>query len=65
MDIFDTLIQIRKEKKVRQEALSGHLGVTATTLSRYESKQRTIPYDLLIAYAEHLGYEVRILKKLT
>jgi len=63
MDIFDSLIQIRKDKKVSQVELAKSIGVTRTTLSRYESKQRVISLDLTKEYAEYFGYEIRLLKK--
>lgn len=63
MDILSSLIQIRKEKKVSQDDLTGTLGINSTTLSRYESGRRKMPYDVLVKYAEYLGYEIRLIKK--
>jgi transcriptional regulator with XRE-family HTH domain len=63
MDILDCLIQIRKDKKVDQKHLKGYLKITGTTLSRYESKKREIPFSVLIKYAEYFDYEIRLLKK--
>ena len=63
MEILDSLIQIRKEKKIDQKDILHDLGVNATTLSRYESKKREMPLKVLIRYANRLGYELRLLKK--
>jgi transcriptional regulator with XRE-family HTH domain len=63
MDIFDKLIQIRKEKGKLQKELAYYLKISLTTMSRYEGKKRKIPYDLLILYAEFLKYDVRLLVK--
>jgi transcriptional regulator with XRE-family HTH domain len=63
MDILDSLIQIRRDQKVDQKHLKSFLDVNGTTLSRYESKQRQIPFKILIKYAEYFGYEIRLLKK--
>lgn len=63
MDILDSLIQIRKDKKVYQNDLLSYLGVNGTTLSKYESKKRAMPFKVLIKYAEYFGYEIRLLKK--
>ena len=63
MDIFDSLIKIRKDQRVDQKDIIRFIGVNNTTLSRYESKKRKIPFDKLIKYAEYFGYEIRLLKK--
>jgi len=63
MEIFDSLIQIRKDQRCDQKDLKTRLGITGTTLSRYESKQREIPFKTLVKYADYFGYEIRLLKK--
>lgn len=63
MEIFDSLIQIRKQQRVDQKDIIRFIGVNGTTLSRYESKKRNIPFDVLKKYAEYFGYEIRLLKK--
>lgn len=63
MDILDSLIQIRKDKKVYQNDLLNHFGVNGTTLSKYESKKREMPFKVMKKYAEYFGYEIRLLKK--
>ncbi len=63
MDIIDNLVQIRKDKRIFQKSINQHLGINGTTLSRYESKKRRIPFDVVIKYADYLGYELRLLKK--
>lgn len=63
MDIFQKLVQIRKEKKRGQKELAYHLGITTTTINRYERGKRKIPYDLMCKYAEFLEMDIRILIK--
>ena len=62
-NILKSLISIRKEKKIDQKHMLSILGVNATTMSRYESGIRRMPHDLMVKYAEYLGYEIRLLKK--
>lgn len=64
MDILDSLIKIRKQNKCRQITLANSLSITSTSLSRYESRKREIPFSTLIQYAEYFEYEIRLLKKL-
>ena len=63
MDILTSLIQIRKDQKIDQKSMLMRLGITSTTLSRYESKTREMPFNILKKYADCLGYEIRLLKK--
>jgi transcriptional regulator with XRE-family HTH domain len=63
MDILMSLIQIRKDRKTEQKITALYLGITQTTLSRYENGIREMPWKLIIKYAEYLGYEIRLLKK--
>lgn len=63
MDILISLIQIRKDRKTGLKQLAGKLGITSTTLGRYESGKRKMPIDILVKYAEYFDYEVRLLKK--
>jgi transcriptional regulator with XRE-family HTH domain len=63
MGILASLIQIRRMKSVFQKDLLSDLGVTATTLSRYESGKRKMPHDMLEKYADSLGYELRLMLK--
>lgn len=37
MDILKEIVGIRREKRVRQVDLADRMGITQTTLSRYES----------------------------
>jgi len=63
MGILDSLIRIRKDQRVDQKHLLRFLGVNGTSLSRYESKKREMPFNVLVKYAEYFGYEIRLLKK--
>lgn len=62
-EIFSKLIRIRKDKRVDQKYLAQYLNITSTTMSRYESGKRHIPVDLLIKYADYLGYELKLMVK--
>jgi len=60
MDIFNYLIEQRKQRKIKQENLAIFLKVTKVTISRYENKKRDMPYRLMVKYAEFLGYELKL-----
>jgi transcriptional regulator with XRE-family HTH domain len=61
MVIFDKLIQIRKEKRVSQGNMAYKLGITSTTLNRYEKGNRKISAELMLEYAIVLGYELKLM----
>jgi transcriptional regulator with XRE-family HTH domain len=62
--MLKSLIQIRKEKKVSQLEMARFLSITPATINRYEKGLiQKIPIDLLVRYADYLGYEIRLLKK--
>lgn len=63
MELLDKLIRIRKDRKIDQKHLLTYLGVSATTMSRYESKKREMPFSIMIKYADYLGYEFRLMIK--
>jgi transcriptional regulator with XRE-family HTH domain len=63
MVIISDLIQIRKDRKIDQKHLLRILGINKTTMSRYESGKRKMPFDIILKYADYLGYEIRLLKK--
>lgn len=63
MELLDKLIQIRKDRKIDQKFLLKHLGISATTMSRYESKKREMPFSIMIKYADYLGYEFKLMVK--
>lgn len=63
MDIIESLVQVRKEKKITQIDIANNLGVTKTTMCRYESGKREMPFSIVREYADCLGYEIRLLKK--
>jgi len=63
MNILDSLVELRKQQKIKQKIAAKHLEVNDDTMSRYEAKKRKMPHDLLVKYANYLGYEIRLLKK--
>lgn len=60
MSTLDLLITQRKKQKVKQIEIARHLGITKTTMSKYESKDRKISAEHQDQYAEYLGFEIRI-----
>ena len=63
MEILDKLITLRKEKKVRQNEIASALRISAATLSKYENGRSEMGLGVAEAYAEYLGYELRLLIK--
>jgi transcriptional regulator with XRE-family HTH domain len=63
MNILDQLIQIRKEQRYHQKDVAKKLGVTYAMMSHYETKKRKMSHELIVKFADFLGYELRILKK--
>ena len=63
MDLLDKLIEIRKYKKIDQKHLLHWLNISATTMSRYESGKREMPFSIMIKYADYLGYEFKLMLK--
>ena len=63
MTILESLVQIRKDKRVQQKQMLKHLGINPLTMSYYESGKRKMPFAVMEKYAEFFGYEIRLLKK--
>lgn len=61
MEIIDRLSQERKMKYISQEKMSAKLGITITTLCRYETKKREIPLSVAANYAVELGLELKLI----
>ena len=57
-EIGQTMRQLRKAKKMTQDALAEKLGVATANISRYESGQQGIEIDKLPVLAEALGVSV-------
>lgn len=61
--LLDQLIEIRKLKKTKQVDVAYYIGVSKTTMSRFESGKYEMSTKKLEKYAEYLEYEIRLLKK--
>lgn len=57
------LASIRKSKGLTQKQLSDMTGLSTTTISNIESGENSYTLRSLIRYAEALGYEINIDKK--
>lgn len=57
------LANIRKSKGITQKQLSDMTGLSSTTISNMESGENSYTLRSLIRYAEVLGYEINIDKK--
>jgi transcriptional regulator with XRE-family HTH domain len=57
------LTKRRKQNGIKQHEIAKHIGVNFTTMSRYESGKRKIPFDLIEKYADYLGYDIFLVGK--
>lgn len=58
---MDNLVKIRKQMGLTSKHIAGELGISVTTLSRYEGGMRDISYRKYVEYALLLGYDVRLI----
>ena len=63
MDILGKLIETRKMRYISQSIMAGRLGITLTTMHRYEAKEREISFKLLESYANEVGFELKLMVK--
>lgn len=61
MSTFEKLIDQRKRLKIKQKHMAKQLGVTTSTMSRYESGERLISADMQDTYAEVLGINLYLI----
>ena len=59
----DYLKKRRKQKRVGQQELSKHLGVSRELMGKYENGKAVPRVDLLESWCEYLGVELRIILK--
>ena len=65
LNILNTLIKVRKDKKITLDLLAQAFRVSKATISLFEN-QKKIDYELLFKYSAFLDYEMKIeLRKLT
>lgn len=58
---FTKLVEIRKKMKIKQVDIAKHLGVTKSTLSRYENGTRDISSELQDKYAKYIGIQILLI----
>jgi DNA-binding XRE family transcriptional regulator len=63
MSTFTKLVEQRKKSEVSQKEMAKHLGLTNSTMNRYEKENRDISAKLQDDYAEYLGYELKLMVK--
>ena len=63
MDIIKRLAEKRRFIPLSQEFIADKLGVTLTTIHRWETGKRSIPLDMAVLYAEALGFELKLIVK--
>ena len=64
MDIIKILTQERKKQKVSQQEIAENIYCSKTLISRLEAKKSIPNYNYIERYADYLGFEIRLLKKL-
>jgi transcriptional regulator with XRE-family HTH domain len=60
MSTFSKLVEQRKRIGISQKGMAKKLGLTNTTMNRYENGNREITAKLQDDYAKYLGYELKI-----
>jgi transcriptional regulator with XRE-family HTH domain len=63
MSTFSKLVDQRKKIGMSQKEMAKKLGLTNTTMNRYEKGNREITSKLQDDYAEYLGYELKLMVK--
>jgi predicted transcriptional regulator len=62
-NIRETLVALRKDRRIKQSSVANHIGITRSSLSRYESGHTEMTFDKIELYASFLGFEIRLLLK--
>lgn len=63
MDFREELIKLRKEKKINQKEMGKALGVSRSTIYRFEKGEMTLTWQQAIKYASRVGYVFYARKK--
>ena len=63
MDIRIKLVELRKQRRIKQIDVAGHIGITATALSRFEKGKSDLKFKHIEKYVEFLGLEIKFLLK--
>ncbi len=64
MSIIDFLKEERKKAKISQVRMAKLLKISKSALSRIENKKRRTAVEFAEEYANIMGYELRVIKKL-
>ena len=62
-DIVDQLISIRNTKQMTQQDIADTTGMCRANVSRIEQKKYTPTLEVLMRYANALGYEIELTLK--
>jgi transcriptional regulator with XRE-family HTH domain len=60
---FDKLVELRNRSSISQKAMASYLGLTNSTMNRYENGNRSISAKLQDQYASKLGFELKLMVK--
>lgn len=63
MSIISILIEERKKAKINQKSMAKLLKISPESLNRFEKENRKQNINVVIDYAEIIGFELRLLKK--
>jgi transcriptional regulator with XRE-family HTH domain len=63
MSTIDKLAEQRVKFRISQKKIADHLGVTKSTMNRYEKGSREISLANAEKYADKLGYELKLIVK--
>jgi transcriptional regulator with XRE-family HTH domain len=63
MSTFEKLVEQRRKSEISQKSMAKKLGLTNSTMNRYEKGNRGISAELQDKYAEYLGYELKLMVK--
>jgi transcriptional regulator with XRE-family HTH domain len=61
--IRKTLIEQRKAKRIKQNAVAKFINISNVALSRYEKGYTNMSMDKIEKYADYLGLEIKLLLK--
>jgi transcriptional regulator with XRE-family HTH domain len=61
--IRKTLVEQRKAKRIKQNAVAKFINISNVALSRYEKGYTNMSMDKIEKYADYLGLEIKLLLK--
>jgi transcriptional regulator with XRE-family HTH domain len=61
--IRKTLVEQRKARRIKQNAVAKFINISNVALSRYEKGYTNMSMDKIEKYADYLGLEIKLLLK--